>query len=89
MEGKTSNIAHLTEDYDEEESHVNRIGVNKFRRFVNYPRFCISINILDTISHCFLIDGVLGPNVMSKIIMEEIGLSCTNENARSMLCYNN
>jgi hypothetical protein len=25
---------------------------------------------------------------MSKIIMEELGLSCTNENARSMLSYN-
>jgi hypothetical protein len=25
---------------------------------------------------------------MSNIIMEEIGLSCTNENARSMLSYN-
>jgi hypothetical protein len=31
----------------------------------------------------------LGPSVMSKIIMEELGLSCTNENARSMLSYNN
>jgi hypothetical protein len=26
---------------------------------------------------------------MSKIIMEELGLSCTNENVRSMLSYNN
>jgi hypothetical protein len=25
---------------------------------------------------------------MSNIIMEEIGLSCTNENSRSMLSYN-
>jgi hypothetical protein len=43
---------------------------------------------MDNISHCCLIDGGLGPSVMSKIIMEEIGLSCTNENARSMLSYN-
>jgi hypothetical protein len=49
MEGKTSNIANLTEDYNEGESHVNRIGVNKFRRSVNYLYFYISVNILDII----------------------------------------
>jgi hypothetical protein len=43
---------------------------------------------MDKISHCCLIDGGSGPSVMSKIIMEELGLSCTNENARSMLSYN-
>jgi hypothetical protein len=43
---------------------------------------------MDKISHCCLIDGGLGPSVMSNIIMEELGLSCTNENARSMLSYN-
>jgi hypothetical protein len=43
---------------------------------------------MDNISHCCLIDGGSGPSVMSKIIMEELGLSCTNENARSMLSYN-
>jgi hypothetical protein len=79
MEGKTSNIANLTEYYDEEEYHVNRIGVNKFRIYVNYPPFYISINILDKIAHYYLIDGGSGPSVMSKIIMEELGLSCTNE----------
>jgi ribonuclease HI len=89
MEGKTSNIANLTKDYNEEESYVNRIGVNNFRRSVNYPPFYISVNILDKIAHCCLIDGGSGPSVMSNIIMEELGLSCTNENARSMLSYNN
>jgi hypothetical protein len=44
---------------------------------------------MDKISHCFLIDGGFGPSVMSKIIMEELGLSCTNENSRNMLSYNN
>jgi hypothetical protein len=44
---------------------------------------------MDRIAHCCLIDGRYGPSVMSKIIMEELGLSCTNENVRSMLCYNN
>jgi hypothetical protein len=43
---------------------------------------------MDKIAHCCLIDGGSGPSVMSKIIMEELGLSCTNKNARSMLSYN-
>jgi hypothetical protein len=43
---------------------------------------------MDKIAHCFLINGGSGPSMMSKIIMEEPGLSCTNENARSMLSYN-
>jgi hypothetical protein len=43
---------------------------------------------MDNIAHCYLIDGGSGPSVMSKIIMEDLGLSCTNENARSMICYN-
>ena len=44
---------------------------------------------MDKIAHCCLIDGGSGPSVMSKIIMEELGFSYTNENARSMLSYNN
>ena len=43
---------------------------------------------MDNITHCFLIDSGSGPSVMSNIIMEELGLSCTNENMRSMLYYN-
>jgi hypothetical protein len=43
---------------------------------------------MDTIAHCCLIDGGPGPSVMSNIIMDEIGLSCTNENAKIMLSYN-
>ena len=43
---------------------------------------------MDKIVHCFLNDGRFGPSVMLKIIMEELGLSCTNENFRSMLFYN-
>jgi ribonuclease HI len=44
---------------------------------------------MDKITHCFLLDGGSGPSVISKIIMEELGLSCTNENPRSMISYNN
>jgi hypothetical protein len=35
---------------------------------------------MDKISHYCLIDGGSGPSVMSEIIMEDLGLSCTNEN---------
>jgi ribonuclease HI len=44
--------------------------------------------MMDKISHCCLIDGGSGPIVMSKIIMEELGFSCTNENSKSILSYN-
>jgi hypothetical protein len=44
---------------------------------------------MDKIAHCCLIDGGSSPSVISKIIMEELVLSCTNENSRSMLSYNN
>jgi hypothetical protein len=43
---------------------------------------------MDKIAHCCLIDDDSGPSVMSNIIMEELGLSCTNENSRSMISYN-
>jgi hypothetical protein len=89
MEGKTSIVANLTENYDGDESNVNRIGVNNFRNPVKKNPFYISVKIMDKIVHCFLIDGGSGLSVMSKIIMEELGLSCTNENTRSMLSYNN
>jgi hypothetical protein len=89
MEGKTSPIASISEKIDGDESHVNRIGVNNFRNPVKNPPFYISVKIMDRIAHCCLIDGGSGPSVMSKIIMEELGLSCTNENTRSMLSYNN
>jgi hypothetical protein len=88
MEGKASTIANLSEEAKEEDSTVNKIGVNNFRHPVKNPPFFISVKIMDKIAHCFLIDGGSGPSVMSKIIMEELGLSCTNENSRSMLSYN-
>ena len=43
---------------------------------------------MDKISHCFLIDGGSGPIVTSTIIMEDLDLSCINENTKSMLSYN-
>lgn len=88
IEGKASNVANLSEEVSEEDSSVNKVGVHKFRYPVKNTPFYISVKIMDKISHCCLIDGGLGPSVMSKIIMEELGLSYTNENARSMLSYN-
>jgi ribonuclease HI len=88
MEGNISTISNLFEESKEEDSTVNKIGVNNFRNPVKNPPFYISVKIMDKIAHCFLIDGGSGPSVMSKIIMEELGLSCTNENSRSMLSYN-
>jgi hypothetical protein len=88
MEGKASTIANLSEEEKEEDTTVNKLGVNNFRYPVKNPPFFISVKIMDNIAHCFLIDGGLCPSVMSKIIMEELGLSCTNEIYRSMLSYN-
>jgi hypothetical protein len=88
MEGKDSTITILFEDIKEEDSSVNKVGVNIFRHPVKNPPFFIYVNIMEKIAHCCLIDGASVPRVMLKIIMEEIGLSCTNENARSMLSYN-
>jgi hypothetical protein len=88
MEGKSSIIANLSEEVNEEDSSINKVGVHNFRYPVKNPPFYISVNIMDKIAHCCLIDGGSGPSVMSRIIMEDLGLSCTNENARSMLSYN-
>jgi len=89
MEGKTSSVGSLFKNLDEYDSYVNRLGVNNFKNSVKNPPFYISVKIFDRIDYCCLIDGGSGHIVMSKIIMEELGLSCTNENARSMLSYNN
>jgi len=88
MEGKASTIANISEEAKEEDSIVNKIGVNNFRHLVKNPPFFISVKIMDNIAHCYLIDNGLGPSVISKIIMEELVLSCTNENSRSVLSYN-
>jgi hypothetical protein len=88
MEGKSSIVANLFEEVDEEDLSVNKVGVHNFRHPVKNASFYIYVKIIDKIAHCFLIDDGSGPSVMSNIIMEEIGLSCTNENARSMLSYN-
>jgi hypothetical protein len=80
----------LIVEEDEEESSENKfLDVNPSRNSVRKPHFYVSMKIMDKISHCCLIDSGSGPNVMSNIIMEELGLSCTNENSKNMLAYNN
>jgi hypothetical protein len=89
MEGKSSVVSNISKEVNEEDSSVNKVGVHNFRYPVKNPPFYIFVKIMDKIAHCCLINGGSGPSVMSKIIMEKIGLYCTNENARSMLSYNN
>jgi hypothetical protein len=88
MEGKDFFVDNLSEEIDEEDSSINKLGVHKFIHPIKKPSFYISIKVMDNISHWCLIGGGLGPSVMLNIIMEDLGLSCTNENARSMLSYN-
>jgi hypothetical protein len=88
MEGKSFVVANLYEEVNKEDSSVNKVGVHNFIYPIKNHPFYIFVNIMDKIAHFFLIDGGSSPSVMSKIIMEELGLSCTNENTRSMLSYN-
>jgi hypothetical protein len=89
MEGKNSIIDNLSKKRFGDELPINKLGVNNFRNSVKNHSFYISVKIIDRIVHYCLIDGGPGYSVMSKIIMEVLGLSCTNENLRSMLSYNN
>jgi hypothetical protein len=88
MEGKASVIANLSEEIDDEDQSINKLGVHKFRFPIKNPPFYISVKIMDKISHCCLINDGSGPSLMSKIIMEELGLTYTNENSRRMISYN-
>jgi hypothetical protein len=80
----------LIVDEGEEESSKNKVmAVNPSRNLVRNPPFYVSMKIMDKIVHFCLIDSGSRPNVVSKIIMEELGLSCTNENSKNMLVFNN
>ena len=71
----------------EQESHPSSKEVIEIVTTYKQPKnppFYVSMKIMDKIAHCCLIDGEFGPNVMSKNIMEGLGLSCTNENPRNM-----
>jgi hypothetical protein len=81
MEGKAFVVANLFEEVSEEDSFVNKVGVHNFIYPIKNPPFYIYVNIMEKIAHCCLINDGLGPSIMSKIIMEYLGLSSTNENA--------
>ena len=87
MEGKTSTIASLYEEKSEEGMYINKVGVYNTMSYFKNPPFYVFVNIMDKITHCFLIDGGSGLNGMSKIIMEELGISYKNDNSNSMLYY--
>jgi len=65
--------------------YINKLGEYNPRNYVKNPPFYISVNIMNKISHCCLIDGEYDPNVMYKIIKGELVLSCANENSKNML----
>jgi hypothetical protein len=88
MEGKYSIVANLSKEVDEDDSSINKVGVHNFRHPVKKTPFYIYAKIMDKIAHCCLIDGGSGPSVMSKIIMEDLVLSCTNEKSNNMFSYN-
>jgi hypothetical protein len=88
MEGKAFVVANLSKEVNEEDSFVNKLGVHNFRYSVKNPPFYIYVNIMDKIVHFCIIDAGSSPSVMLNIIMKYLGLSCANENARSVLSYN-
>jgi hypothetical protein len=88
MEGKDFVVSILSKEVNKEDSSVNKVGIHKFRYPVKNPPFDISVKIMDKIDHCCLIDGDSGTSVMLNIILEDLGLSCTNENITSILSYN-
>lgn len=46
------------------------------------------MKMVNKTTHCFLVDWGHSPNVMSKTILEELGLPCVNENPQKMLSFN-
>ena len=68
--------------------YINKLYVYNPRNYVKNPHFCVYVKIMDKIAHWCLVDGGYGPNIMSEISMEELGLSCTNENSKIMFSYN-
>lgn len=53
---------------------------------LKYPHFYVSMKIVGKITHSFLIDGGSRPNIMYKLTMEQLGLTCTCE-AKNMLTF--
>jgi hypothetical protein len=49
VERKASIVANLSEEVNEEDSYVNKVGVHKFRYPVKNPPFYIFVKIMDKI----------------------------------------
>jgi hypothetical protein len=69
MEEKNCIVSSLTEEQDEEELNINKLGVYNPRNYVKNPPFYAVVKIMNNIAHC-LIYGGSGSNVVSKIVME-------------------
>lgn len=67
------------------EREVNMIAMSSPEP--KYPPFYLSMKIMGKITHSCMNDGGSSPNIMSKVIMEQLGLTCTSE-ARNMLTFN-
>jgi len=80
---QSANIVDFEEQYSEREVNATIPS----RPEPKYPPFYVSIKIMWKIAHSCLIDGGSSPNIMSKVIMEQLGLNCTGE-ARNMLTFN-
>jgi len=64
MEEKDYVVAKISEEVDEGDSSVNKVGVHNFKYPIKNMTFYISIKIMDNITHCFLIDGGSEPSVI-------------------------
>jgi hypothetical protein len=84
MEGKAFVVANLFEEVDEEESTVNKVDVQKIRHTIKKTPFCISVNIMDNISHCCLIDDVTKGKLLEHIVSDS-GISIDPESIVAIL----
>lgn len=82
---QSANMVDFEEQYFELEGEVN--AAIPSRSEPKYPPFNVLMKIMGKIVHSCLIDGGSSPNIMLKVIMEQLGLTCIGE-ARNMLTFN-
>jgi hypothetical protein len=61
----------------QDENHIITIGLHIEDKYDSSPPFYISLNIHDKILHKCLMDSGASHNVMSKVVMDELGLDIT------------
>jgi len=74
------NVVDFEDQHSEKEVNV----VATTRPEPRYPPSYVSMRIMGKVAHSFLIIGGSFPNIMSKVIMGQLCLTCTSE-ARNML----